>query len=79
MTATAERLTERQELHQTIDTLPDSAILQLKGYAARLREEEIEEQEEAEDIACIDARKDEPTIPLEDVLKKYESKYGLLA
>jgi hypothetical protein len=62
---------ERKELHQVIEDLSDSAILQIKGYIERIREEEIEEREEAEDVVCIDARRDEPTIPLEEVLKKH--------
>jgi hypothetical protein len=37
-----------------------------------------EEWEDAEDIACAEAREDELSVPLSDVLKDYEEKYGSL-
>jgi len=41
-------------------------------------EELIEELEDAEDIADIEARNDEPTVSHEYVVAKYEAKYGPL-
>jgi hypothetical protein len=66
--------TERQDLHQIIDTLSGSSREKLKHYIEFLRYEDwIEEQEEAEDIAYINSFKPEElenAMPLEDVLKE---------
>ncbi|MDR1916656.1 MAG: hypothetical protein LBQ58_08795 [Synergistaceae bacterium] len=71
--------TERQEIIQIIDTLSDDAIDKLASYAAFLRHEAwLDEQEEAEDIADIEARKNEPTIPESVIIAEYEAKYGPL-
>jgi hypothetical protein len=52
-TATA----ERQEIHQVIDDLSDRAILQVKGYIDRVREEEDEELERIKaEIAALEAK-----------------------
>jgi hypothetical protein len=74
MTATAEVetptiTTERQELYQAIEVLSDSAFERLAHYVAFLRyEDHIEELEDAEDIAYIEAHKNEPTVPFDEVL-----------
>jgi hypothetical protein len=74
--------TERQDIHQIIDTLSDDAIGKLASYAAFLRHEAwLDEQEEAEDIADIEAITQEDidnAIPLEEVIARYEAKYGPL-
>jgi hypothetical protein len=71
---------ERESLTEIIRNLPDSAIEKLVSYAAFLRyEERMEELEDEEDIAYIEAHKDEgPNIPLSAVVAKYEAKYGPL-
>jgi uncharacterized protein (DUF924 family) len=72
-TATA----ERQDVHQAIDALTDSALEKLAHYIDFLRyEEHMEELEDEEDIAYIKAHKDEPTVPFSEVIKDYEAKYG---
>ena len=65
---------ELQALLRRISALPNKSLLKLADYV----EELIEEEEDAEDIAYIEARKDEPTIPFEEVLAKHEAKYGPL-
>jgi hypothetical protein len=71
-TATAERITtERESLIRVIGELSDNAISQLKGYADRVREEELEALEDAEDIAYIEAHKDDPVVPFD--VKEYET------
>ena len=60
---------ELQPLISRISALPDESLLKLANYV----EELIEELEEAEDIAAIDARKDEPTVSFESVLAKHEA------
>ncbi|MCL2009940.1 MAG: hypothetical protein FWG71_05265 [Synergistaceae bacterium] len=63
---------ERQGLHQTIDSLSDSAIGKLANYIDFLRyEERMEELEEAEDIAYIEAHKDDPIVPFD--LKDFDA------
>ena len=66
---------ELQPLIRRISALPDSALYRIDA----LVEEIIDELEEAEDIADIEARKDEgPNIPLSEVIAKHEAKYGPL-
>ena len=65
---------ELQPLIRRISALPNSSLLKLADYV----EELIEELEEAEDVADIEARKDEPTIPEREVIAAYEAKYGPL-
>jgi hypothetical protein len=78
-TATTERKAERQDIDQAIDKLSDAALEKLYSYLAFLRyEDRMEELEEQEDIAYIEAHKDEPTVPLSEVIKDYEAKYGPL-
>jgi hypothetical protein len=38
----------------------------------------MEELEDEEDIAYIEAHKDDPTVPLSEVIRDYEEKYGPL-
>jgi hypothetical protein len=76
-TATA----ERPDLYQTIETLSDSAFEKLAHYIDFLRyEDRMEDLEDEEDIAYIDAHKDEgPNVPLSEVIAKYEAEYGPLS
>ena len=54
-TATAERITtERESLIRVIGELSDKAISQLKGYADRVREEELEAIDA--EIAALEAK-----------------------
>jgi hypothetical protein len=79
-TATAE-VTERENLMRVIERLSDRAILQVRGYAERVHEEEIEELEEQEDIAYIDAlprEEYENAVPEEVIITDYKAKYGTL-
>ncbi|MDR2179080.1 MAG: hypothetical protein LBP21_02110 [Synergistaceae bacterium] len=71
---------ERQDIHRTIDALSDFAIEKLAHYVDFLRyEERLEDLEEEEDIAYIEAHKDEgPNVPLSVVIAKYEAQYGPL-
>jgi hypothetical protein len=74
--------TERQDIHQIIDTLSDDAIGKLASYAAFLRHEAwLDEQEDAEDIAYIDSLTPEDfenAVPESVVIAEYETKYGPL-
>ena len=63
-----------QTMLRSISALSDKSLLKLAVYI----EELVEDEEEAEDAAYIEARKDEPTISFEDVLAKHEVKYGAL-
>ena len=68
MTAQTAEMTntvELQALLRRISALPDKSLLKLADYV----EELIEEEEEAEDIAYIEAHKDDPTVPFD--LKDY--------
>ncbi|MDR1377456.1 MAG: hypothetical protein LBJ36_00170 [Synergistaceae bacterium] len=81
-TATAEverpnATSERQNLHQAIENLSASALERLMHYIEFLRyEDRMEELEDEEDLAYIEAHKDEPTGPLSEVIKDYEAQYG---
>lgn len=68
--------TEKQELIKLIDRLHEDDIEKIFSYASYLHF--LEEREDAEDVACAEARKEETTVPLSDVLKDYEEKYGPL-
>ena len=74
------QIKERQDLYETICTLSEAAIAKLSDYIDFLRyEERMEELEEAEDIAYIEAHKDDgPNIPLSEIIKDYEAEYGPL-
>ena len=39
-------------------------------------EELIEEEEDAADIAYIEAHKNEPSVPLSEIIKDYEAQHG---
>lgn len=59
--------------------LSDTAKEKLRNYVSFLRYEEwLEEQEDAEDLADIEARRNEPTIPFEAIVAKHEAKNGPL-
>ena len=76
-TQTLERVetVELQPLIHRISALPDSVLYRIDA----LVEEIIDELEEAEDIADIEARKDEPTIPHSQVRAEIAAKYGTLS
>jgi hypothetical protein len=61
-----------QSLLRNISALPVESLQRVAAYV----EELIEELEDAEDIAYIEAHKDEPTVPFSEVIKDYEAKYG---
>ena len=64
-----------QPLIRRISALPNSSLLKLADYV----EELIEEQEETEDIAAIDALTPEDyknAVPESVVIAEYEAKYG---
>ena len=78
-TQTMEKLetVELQPLMRKISALPDSALYRIDA----LVEEIIDELEEAEDIAAIDALTPEDfenAIPLEEVIAEYEAEFGPL-
>ena len=69
-------MTMVQSLLRNISALPVESLQRVAAYV----EELIEELEEAEDIAYIDAHKDEgPNVPLSAVIAKYEAQYGPLS
>lgn len=74
------KIAERRELEHIANQLSDAAIEKMLHYAAFLRyEEAIEEREDAEDIAYIDAHKnDGPNVPLDEVIRDYEADHGPL-
>ena len=78
-TQTLERVetVELQPLMRRISALPNSVLYRIDA----LVEEIIEELEEAEDIAAIDALTPEDfenAIPLEEVIAEYEAEFGPL-
>ena len=73
-TAEITGVTTIQSLTRGIAALSDESIKKLADYIEDL----IDEQSEIDDIAYIDARRDEPTIPFEEVLAKHEAKYAHL-
>jgi hypothetical protein len=85
-TATMEKVvSEREILVHTIESLirqmPDIALLQIKGYIERVQEEHMEELEDEEDIAYIDAlprSEYENAVPEKEIIADYEAKYGTL-
>ncbi len=71
--------TVEHDLLDMITGLSESAKEKLSSYARFLRyEDQLEEQEDAEDLADIEARRNEPTIPFEEIVAKHEAKYGPL-
>ena len=56
---------EREELIRLISNLRDDDVEKVVSYAGYLRH--LEEQEDAEDIAAWEARKDEPVFSLAEV------------
>ncbi|GHV53535.1 hypothetical protein FACS1894216_11720 [Synergistales bacterium] len=73
-TETEERIPDRESIRDIICILSEERLRRL----APLIEELIEEQYDEEDIAYIEAHKDEVKIPLEEVIAKFEAKYGSL-
>jgi hypothetical protein len=65
---------ELQPLVRRISALPSNSLLKLADYV----EELIEELEDEEDIADIEARKDEPSVPFEEVIAEIEAEFGPL-
>ena len=77
-TQTAETTTDTMRaLLRKISALPNNSLKKLADYV----EELIEDEEEAEDIAYIDALTPEDyanAIPFEDVVRKFEAEHGPL-
>ena len=73
---TAEKIetVELQPLLRRISALPNSSLLKLADYV----EELIEELEDEEDIAYLEAHKDEIAAFRQSVIAKHEAKYALL-
>jgi hypothetical protein len=55
-TATTTATAERQEVHQAIERLSNKAIVQIKGYIDRVREEELELENIKAEIAALEAK-----------------------
>ena len=64
---------ELQPLMRRISALPEASLLRLDAFV----EELIEELEDTEDIAMIEAQKDEPTIPWRMIKAEMEAKRAL--
>ena len=67
---------EKQRLLRMIDLMGPEDVLRMLDYASYLRY--LEEREDAEDVAYVAEHIDEPAVPLSEVLKDYEDKYGPL-
>ena len=68
--------TATEELFQNVlrgmSALSVHSIKKLGDYI----EELIEEEEEAADIAYIEAHRNEPSVPLSEIIKDYEAQHG---
>ena len=64
---------EKQRLYRMIDCMGPGDVLRMLDYAAFLQF--LEKKEDAEGIAYAREHRNEPTVPLNVVLKNYESKY----
>ena len=73
-TAEMTNTTTIQSLTRGIAALSDESIKKLADYIDDL----IDEQAEADDVAYIEAHKDEPAIPFEDVVREFEAEHGPL-
>ena len=62
------RLDEKKDLYRMIRGLSDDSFEKAVSYVEYLRY--IEEQEDKEDIAYIEAHKDEPAVLLEEALEE---------
>jgi len=71
-TAEMTNTTTIQSLMRGIAALSDESIKKLADYIDDL----IDEQTEADDIAYIEAHKDDPTFPLSEIIKDYEPRHG---
>jgi hypothetical protein len=73
---------EHQDIRSAIEKLSDTALEKLARYIDFLRyEERMEELEDEEDIAYIDAlprSEYENAVPESDIIADYEAKYGVL-
>ncbi|MFA7620947.1 MAG: hypothetical protein WCY56_03770 [Aminobacteriaceae bacterium] len=67
---------EKQKLRRMIDLMGPEDVLRMLDYAAYLRY--LEEREDTEDVAYVAGHRDEPAVPLSEVVKDYEDKYGPL-
>ena len=65
---------ELQPLIRRISALPNSSLLKLADYV----EELIEELEDEEDVAYLEAHKDEIAAFRQSVIAKHEAKHALL-
>lgn len=70
-------IAERKKLYREIYRLDEESLQKAMSYIAFLRY--MEAMEDREDIADIEARKNEPTVPIAEVIKEYENKYGSLS
>ena len=61
-----------QNVLRGMSALSVQSIKKLDDYI----EELIEEEEEAADIAYIEAHKDDPSAPLSQIIKDYEAQHG---
>jgi hypothetical protein len=76
-TETQERIPDRESIRDIIGILSEERLRRLAPYV----EELIEEQYDEEDIAYIEAHKDEPEtpgVPFEEVIAEFEAEYGPL-
>ena len=67
---------EKQKLRRMIDLMGPEDVLRMLDYAAYLRY--LEEREDTEDVAYVAGHRDEPAVPLSEVVKNYEDIYGPL-
>ncbi len=58
---------KRKSLYRQLQSLHEEDLDRVSHYAAFLQY--LEAQEDEEDIAWIEAHKDDPTVPFEDALK----------
>ena len=76
-TQTQTQIAERQELHEIIDTLPETTIGKLLNYIDFLRyEERMEELEDEEDIEFIKSLTPEDyanAVSLDEITAKYKA------
>lgn len=59
---------EKELLCSMLDSMCPNDVEKVLDYAAYLRY--IEEREDAEDAAYIEAHRDDPTVPLEEALRE---------
>jgi predicted DNA-binding protein len=64
------------DLENRVETLARGTGESPETYLAGILEEVLEDKA---DLAIVESRKHEPYIPFDDVLAKFESKYGALS